>query len=54
MPEGEGGGGRDDPQDLDWKDYLAIVIALLQTVVLPVLLLIVMIIAAVVLLKLAL
>jgi len=38
----------DDGHGLDWKDYLAIFIALLQTVALPMILLIVAILAALV------
>jgi hypothetical protein len=49
MPEGS---GNDDAQGLDWKDYVAIFIALLQTVALPVLVLIFMILAALAVLRL--
>jgi hypothetical protein len=51
MPEAVGGSG-DEGKGLDWKDYVAIFIALLQTVALPILLLILIIIAAVVVLRL--
>jgi hypothetical protein len=46
--------GRDEDggQKLDWKDYLALFIALLQTVGLPILILILMILAALVILRL--
>lgn len=46
------GGGKDDGKGLGWKDYVALFIALLQTVALPMLLLIVMILAAVAILRL--
>jgi hypothetical protein len=46
------GSGKDDGKGLGWKDYVAIFIALLQTVALPILLLIVMIVAAVAVLRL--
>jgi len=45
MPDGASGNG--DGKSLDWKDYVALFIALLQTIALPLLLLIVVIIAAV-------
>jgi hypothetical protein len=46
MPEGAEGHG------LDWKDYVAIFIALLQTVALPLILLMVAILAALVIFRL--
>jgi hypothetical protein len=46
MPDGTDGHG------LDWKDYLALFLALLQTVALPIVLLIVAILAALVVLRL--
>jgi hypothetical protein len=46
------GNGKDDENGLGWKDYVALFIALLQTVALPMLLLILMILAAVALLRL--
>ncbi len=42
-------GGKKKP---DWKDYLALFIALLQTVALPILVLVAMIVAALLLLRL--
>jgi hypothetical protein len=45
-------GARDDGKSLGWKDYVAIFIALLQTVALPMLVLIVIILAALVVLRL--
>ena len=46
------GSGKDEGKGLGWKDYVAIFIALLQTVALPMLLVIVMILAAVAVLRL--
>jgi hypothetical protein len=51
-PDVTSGSGKDEGKGLGWKDYVAIFIALLQTVALPMLLLIVMIVAAVALLRL--
>ena len=48
MPGAADGGGK----GLDWKDYLALFIALLQTVALPMILLIVAILAALVIFRL--
>jgi hypothetical protein len=48
MPSADGGG----ESGLDWKDYLAIFIALLQTVALPMILLIVAVLAALVIFRL--
>ena len=50
MPVAADGGAE---KGLDWKDYLALFIALLQTVALPIVLLIVAILAALVILRLA-
>jgi len=49
MPGAADGGGENG---LDWKDYLALFIALLQTVALPMILLIVAILAALVIFRL--
>jgi len=46
------GSGKDEGKGLGWKDYVALFIALLQTVALPMLLLILMVLAAVALLRL--
>lgn len=46
------GRGKEDGKRLGWKDYLALFIALLQTVALPILVLIVAILAALVILRL--
>jgi hypothetical protein len=51
-PDVTSGSGNDDGKGLGWKDYVALFIALLQTVALPMLLLILMIVAAVALLRL--
>lgn len=48
MPDGMGEGKK-----LGWKDYLAIFIALLQTVALPMLVLVAVILVALVILRLA-
>jgi hypothetical protein len=42
----------DDSKTLGWKDYLALFIALLQTVALPMLVLVVIVLAAVAVLRL--
>ncbi len=47
MPDGSG-----DGKKLGWKDYLAIAIALLQTVALPMLVLVAIILAALVVIRL--
>jgi hypothetical protein len=52
MPDVNRGGRSDDGHGLDWKDYVAIFIALLQTVALPILLLIVAIVVALLALRL--
>ena len=56
MPERVGGAGDDGEGkgsgELDWKDYLALFIALLQTVALPVLLLIVLLLVGLAVLRL--
>ena len=52
MPDGIRGSGSGDGKGLDWKDYLAIFLALVQTVALPILLLILVILAALVTLRL--
>ncbi|HVC27572.1 MAG TPA: hypothetical protein VND40_05370 [Nitrososphaerales archaeon] len=52
MPGVVGGTAGDDGKGLDWKDYLAMFIALLQTVALPMLLLVALILAALVVLRL--
>jgi lipopolysaccharide export LptBFGC system permease protein LptF len=46
-------GREDGGKDPEWKDYLAIFLALLQTVALPVLVLVLMLLAALVVLRLA-
>jgi len=46
------GAAGDDGKRLGWKDYLALFIALLQTVALPILLLIVIILLALAILRL--
>jgi hypothetical protein len=45
-------GAEDDGKNLGWQDYVALFIALLQTVALPILLLIVMVLAALAVLRL--
>lgn len=45
-------GAEDDGKSLGWKDYLALFIALLQTVALPIVLLIVMILLALAIIRL--
>ena len=52
MPGVVGGTAGDDGKRLGWKDYLALFIALLQTVALPILLLIVIILLALAILRL--
>jgi len=52
MPGVVGGTAGDDGKGLGWKDYLALFIALLQTVALPILLLIVIILLALAVLRL--
>jgi len=52
MPGVVGGTAGDDGKSLGWKDYLALFIALLQTVALPILLLIVIILVTLAVLRL--
>ena len=49
--QGEGGPGKEERVGLGWKDYLALAIASLETVLLPLVLLIIVILALVLLLR---
>lgn len=52
MPGVIGAAAGDDGKGLGWKDYLALFIALIQTVALPILLLILLVLVALAILRL--